>query len=302
MTARVDAGEIERRFARAAKLREEVERKERAISRQIQALAQSLADLMWVGEHHHRRGVGIHAFEVDGSTRLAAAYLEQHGDAYKYRFVVLCGGEHARRALRTAALDRTDADEPGPERVVVLATRDACEDFLYRLPFYLGDVTRAWEQRSDQLDEATADIKRGRIAVGGVRRRQARSRSTPNHKEIGLSWTNEDLFKALGRYELECVSSGMRPKAVHSYWDYARRFLEWRTGEYRPRGATTPARTAAIGPVTATELAKDASAYARDVEAAGRNQATIDTYYRHAMFFVRWLDGEFKPGRRLTGR
>ncbi len=28
----------------------------------------------------------------------------------------------------------------------------------------------------------------------------------------------------------------MRPNAIHSYWDYARRFLDWRTGEYRPRG------------------------------------------------------------------
>ena len=117
-----------------------------------------------------------------------------------------------------------------------------------------------------------------------------------------MSWTNEDLLKALGRYEQECISAGMRPNAVHSYWDYARRFLEWRTGEYRPRGAVTPARVVPVGRVTTTDLATDAETYARDVEAAGRNQATIDTYYRHAMFFVRWLDGEFKPGRRLSGR
>jgi hypothetical protein len=52
-------------------------------------------------------------------------------------------------------------------------------------------------------------------------------------------------------------------------------------------------------PVTADELAAQADAYARAVEAAGRSQQSIDTYHRHAMFFVRWLKGEFKPGGRL---
>ena len=49
--------------------------------------------------------------------------------------------------------------------------------------------------------------------------------------ERALRWTNEVLFRALSRYERECISSGMRPQDVHSYWDYARRFLKghWRT-------------------------------------------------------------------------
>ena len=301
MSARVEPGDIERRFVRAAKLREEVERKERAIAQQVQGLAQALAELMRPGEHHHRRGVGIHAFDVGGSTRLTAAYLEERGDEFKYRFAVLCGGEIARRALRTAALDQTDADEPGPERHVVMATSGDCEDFLYRLPFYLNDVSRGWEERSGQLDEAKSQVKGARQAICSVKRR-AWLRPSQERKGAGMSWTNEELFQALGRYEQECISAGMLPNAVHSYWDYARRFLEWRTGEYRPRGATTPARVATIRPVTVRDLANDAKAYASDVEAAGRNQATIDTYYRHAMFFVRWLDGEFTPGRRLSGR
>jgi hypothetical protein len=93
----------------------------------------------------------------------------------------------------------------------------------------------------------------------------------------------------------------MTPKAVHSYWDYARRFLDWRTGEYQPRGSTSGSRTALVGSVSTADLANDARAYARDIEAAGRSQPTIDTYYRHAMFFIRWLDGTFEPGARLTG-
>jgi hypothetical protein len=49
----------------------------------------------------------------------------------------------------------------------------------------------------------------------------------------------------------------------------------------------------------AGELEQQAATYARAIEAAGREQATIDTYYRHAMFFIRWLRGEFRPGARL---
>jgi hypothetical protein len=92
----------------------------------------------------------------------------------------------------------------------------------------------------------------------------------------------------------------MRPNAVASYVDYARRFLRWRVGDYRPRDASGPTRTPPPGPVATTELAIDARAYADDVAAAGRHEATIDTYFRHAMFFVRWLTGDFEPGGRLA--
>jgi hypothetical protein len=36
------------------------------------------------------------------------------------------------------------------------------------------------------------------------------------------------------------------------------------------------------------------------LRAAGLESVTIDTYERHAAFFVRWLDGTFQPGRRLA--
>ncbi len=54
--------------------------------------------------------------------------------------------------------------------------------------------------------------------------------------------------------------------------------------------------------VTFEELAGDAKTHARAVEAAGFEKAVIDAYYRHAMFFVRWLAGCFEPGVRLRGR
>ena len=114
-----------------------------------------------------------------------------------------------------------------------------------------------------------------------------------------MRWTTTELNEALARYEQACIVARMRPTAVHSYWDYARRFLHWRTGEYQPRGATRPARRSPPTPVTTADLAREAKEYAADIEAAGWHEATVDTYFRHAMFFVRWLDGDFEPGRRL---
>ncbi len=111
-------------------------------------------------------------------------------------------------------------------------------------------------------------------------------------------WDDAELAQELSRYERESADAGMSRNAVHSYWDYARRFLAWRTGEYAPRGSTKGARPVPRAPVSSDQLAEQAGGYARAIEAAGREQPTIDTYHRHAMFFVRWLRGEFKPGGR----
>ena len=115
----------------------------------------------------------------------------------------------------------------------------------------------------------------------------------------GGPWDDEELAAELGRYEQACRAAGMRPNAIHSYWDYARRFLGWRTGDYRPRGTAGAGRPVPRGPATVDELERQAAAYARVIEDAGREQATIVTYFRHAMFFVRWLRGDFRPGNRL---
>jgi hypothetical protein len=112
-------------------------------------------------------------------------------------------------------------------------------------------------------------------------------------------WDDDALVAELARYERACRDAGMRPNAIHSYWDYARRFLDWRTGAYRPRGAGGEGRPVPRGPAPTDELVRQAAAYARVIEDAGRAQDTIDTYHRHAMFFIRWLCGEFQPGGRL---
>lgn len=149
--------QLEASFSRAALLQREIERKESLLGRRIQTLAKGLADLMQPGEMHHRRGVGLHAFPVDGVTCLAAAYLEEEGDAYRYRYAVLCGGEAAKRALKTAELDPGDSDVPGSRRIA-MADYDDYVAFVERLPAYLGDVTRDLEVRIREAErtEATA--------------------------------------------------------------------------------------------------------------------------------------------------
>lgn len=112
-------------------------------------------------------------------------------------------------------------------------------------------------------------------------------------------WDDQDLREGLARYEAEARASGMMPSAVHSYWDYARRFLDWREGIY-PRGAVTrpvPTRRLLIG-----DLREDLASYERWLTDAGLTQAAVDTYVRHADFFVRWLGGDFQPGARLRRR
>jgi len=162
--------EIERALASARQLQTEVARRERAVARKVQTLARAFAVLVEPGEHFHRVGVGLHAFEVGGTTCLAAAYLETVDDGYRYRYAVLCGGEAAKRALRTAPLDPGDSDEPGAGRRVALAAYADYDDFLDRLPRYLGDVERSVQTRSAELDHAEGQIQQARGRLAAARR------------------------------------------------------------------------------------------------------------------------------------
>jgi hypothetical protein len=173
----IPAGQLEASFARAAVIQREIERKERLLGRRIQTLAKGLANLMQPGEMHHRRGVGLHAFPVDGVLCLAAAYLEKESDDYRYRYAVLCGGEAARRALKTADLDPGDSDEPGSRRVA-LATYDDYVAFVDRLPTYLADVTRRLEASVREADNTdTVARKAGRELAARARRTRSGGKS-----------------------------------------------------------------------------------------------------------------------------
>jgi hypothetical protein len=174
----IPAGQLEASFARAAVLQREIERKERLLGRRVQVLAKGLADLMQPGEMHHRRGIGLHAFPADGVLCLAAAYLEEERDGYRYRYAVLCGGEAAKRALATASLDPGDSDEPGSRRIA-MATYDDYVAFVDRLPKYLDDVTRDLEAQIRQAESTEATTRQ----VG--RKLSARARSARSHGGTG---------------------------------------------------------------------------------------------------------------------
>ena len=162
-------GEIERSLVRVAELQAELARKERAIGRKVQFLARSLARLMEPGDHFHRSGVSLHAFDVGGETCLAAAYLEPDGDDFRYRYVVLCGGEAAMRTLRDAALDPGDSDEPGPRRRIALAGYNQYEDFVHRVPKYIGDVARRVEDRVRRIETTDDRVRAARKLIAPVR-------------------------------------------------------------------------------------------------------------------------------------
>lgn len=157
--------QVARSLAEAYRLRDQIARKERAIGRRTQTVARALAALMGSGGYSHRVGVGIHAFEAGGTLSLCAAYLEHVGDEYKYRYAVLCGGDVAVRALRTAPLDPGDSDEPGPHRRIALATYGECEQFLERLPKFIADGRRVLERRLEHTDEADAQLRDGQRAL-----------------------------------------------------------------------------------------------------------------------------------------
>jgi predicted nucleic acid-binding protein len=117
-----------------------------------------------------------------------------------------------------------------------------------------------------------------------------------------LRWTDEELLDALAGYERECADAGMTRNAVHSYWDYARRFLAWRTGDYVLRGSAATGRPIPPGPASVEDLAEEAAEYEAALSGSTLSRSAVDTYHRHAMFFVRWLAGSFKPGGRLRSR
>jgi hypothetical protein len=166
----------------------------------------------------------------------------------------------------------------------------------------LGHIAK---ERGDTFSNTVRDALRNFL------RSQPRDRQYPNRdhssaarrvsENIARRWSDDDLRAALVDYEVACRRNGMLEKAWRSYVDYARRFLAWRMGDYVPRGTMAPERPVPRSAATTSELRLQAGQYAYQVQAAGREQPTVDTYFRHAMFFIRWLEGDFDPGARLRG-
>jgi hypothetical protein len=156
---------------------------------------------------------------------------------------------------------------------------------------------------SETARDALRTYVRGRATGAGpyLPDNAHRSASRRVSESAASTWSDEDLAAALRGYERACREASMRQSAWRSYVDYARRFLAWRTGDYRPRGVNAGERPVPLAAASTGELRDQAARYAAQVQGAGREQPTVDTYFRHAMFFIRWLEGEFQPGARLQG-
>jgi len=172
--------DLQESFDRVARLRGDLPKRQNRINRQAQRLAWGLAALMEPGDYHFRLGLGVHAFDVAGRTCLAAAYMEERGDDSRYRYAVLCGGEDAKRALRTARLDPGDSDEPGPNRRVAPATFDEYEEFVERLPRYLNDVIRDLEAKVGRTQATEISNQRVASDIRSAAKRFGKHTATPS--------------------------------------------------------------------------------------------------------------------------
>lgn len=165
-------------------------KKESRIKRQAQQLAWGLAALM------EQVTITIECtLESTPSTLmgtcLASAYDEEVGDHYRYRYAVLCGGEAAKRALKTAQLDPGDSDEPGPHRRIAIAGYEDYEEFIERLPRYLNDVIRDLETKVEQMrrlrpptrESDWKSARRPSASPGSCRRRPRAIRPRPACEE-----------------------------------------------------------------------------------------------------------------------
>lgn len=113
-------------------------------------------------------------------------------------------------------------------------------------------------------------------------------------------WTTDDLLAALGPYEYGLTAAGLKPISIRSFVDYARRFLRWRMGEYRPRSAVGPPHARPDGHVDVAALRVDLGKYETDLREAQLLPHAIRTYVGQAGRFVRWLDGSSRTQDQTT--
>ena len=109
-------------------------------------------------------------------------------------------------------------------------------------------------------------------------------------------WDDDDLGDALRRYESYLRARSLAPITVESYMRYGRLFLEWRIGDYTPRGMRPPmGRRVAAGKRDLAGLEAELRHYRTFLADAGLKPGAVATYVRDATRFVRWLGNEGRP-------
>lgn len=116
------------------------------------------------------------------------------------------------------------------------------------------------------------------------------------------TWDDADLSAALRRYESDLPGRSLSPITVESYVRYGRLFLEWRTGDYTPRGMRPPiGRRVPAGRLDLTGLEAELRQYEAFLTDAGLKPGAVATYVRDATRFVRSLGNENRPrGARVV--
>jgi hypothetical protein len=113
-----------------------------------------------------------------------------------------------------------------------------------------------------------------------------------------MRWTDRELRAELARYEEDLVRGGLGPYAVRGYVDHARRFLRWRMGDYRPRGASSARRIeSSMASTDIDRLTSDLAEYQAALLAAGLQRPAVYTYLDQSQRFLHWLAGSYAPGR-----
>lgn len=109
-------------------------------------------------------------------------------------------------------------------------------------------------------------------------------------------WDDAGLSAALRRYESSLRGRSLAPITVESYVRYGRLFLEWRTGDYTPRGMRPPiGRRVPAGRRDLAGLEAELRQYRAFLTDAGLKPGAVGRYVCDATRFVRSLGNEIRP-------
>jgi hypothetical protein len=112
------------------------------------------------------------------------------------------------------------------------------------------------------------------------------------------AWDDTDLRQGLRPYEAWLRGRGLSEFTVPSEVSYTRRLLDWRTGDYVPRGMPLPTRRPVpAGKRSLADLIRELGPYEACLRSGGREPGAIVTYVGSAERFVAWLGGAPTPAK-----
>ncbi len=113
-----------------------------------------------------------------------------------------------------------------------------------------------------------------------------------------MGWNQDELTRALRRYDLWLSARDLSPKTIHSHGYYAGLFVRWLYGEYAPRGRY--ARHEPVGSTRALstdDLSAERQGYREYLTANGLIPGAVHTYVQGAGLFLKWLRAGAEPAQ-----